>query len=299
MERIITNRAQETTKAWSKVLLTRVLLPSVVGVLIASPLRAQAQAGTADKPAFDVASIKVNKSGGGLVLMRPQAGGRYTATNVRLYDLITAAYQLKPLQLSGLPDWGNSTHFDIEAKTEGNPTRDEMNLMLQPLLADRFKLVVHHETRELSVFALVLSKPGKNGPGLVPHSADAKCVDPAGPPAPPRSDMPAPCGGLIMMNIFPTARITGNNVTMEMLAGRLSPLVYRIVVDQTGLSGLFDVNLQFAPLPPPGAPAGLVPSEDAASIFTALQEQFGLKLESKTAPVDILVIDHVEQPSEN
>jgi len=282
-------------------------VPLVMGVLAAPRLRAQAPTGqsaadSADRPAFDVVSVKVNRSGSGLALIAPQAGGLFTATNVTLNNLIITAFHLMPHQLYGLPEWGASEHFDIEARAEGNPTRDQINLMLQPLLEDRFKLAVHHETRQLPVFALVLSKPGKTGPGLLPHSDDTKCPDPAGPPLPPRSDMPAPCGGLISMNLFPTARISGNKFTMAMLAVRLSGVVDRIVVDRA-LSGVFDMNFTFAPLPPPGAqvPPGAGASDPSGppSIFTALQEQLGLKLEPQTGPVDMLVIDHVEEPSPN
>jgi uncharacterized protein (TIGR03435 family) len=169
--------------------------------------------------------------------------------------------------------------------------------MIQSLLEDRFKLVMHQETRQLPEYALVMSKAGKMGPKLQPHRTDTKCVEvPVGQPNPPivpGAALMAPCGGLRA----PGDDLVGQNVTMGKLANTLSVLVDRDVVDRTGLNGTFDLTLHFqrAELDDPNAsdPSG------PPSIFTALQEQLGLKLESTTGPVNVLVIDHVEQPSEN
>jgi uncharacterized protein (TIGR03435 family) len=308
--------------AVARVAALTIIVPLIASALIAPRLRAQAPAAQtpaatapaaqaplarADRPAFDVASVKPNRSGDNRVLVRMQPGGLYTATNITLRGLMTAAYQLRPQQLSGLPNWGDSDHFDVEAKAAGgNPERDQINLMVQSLLADRFKLALHHETRQLPIYALVLSKPGKTGAQLTPHSDDAKCIDPKAGPPPPAPGAGAPlsvaCGGFAVMNISPTARMAGNKVTMEMLAASLSRTLDRIVVDRTGLTGVFDVTLEFAPQQ---ALAGGPPASDAStpdpppSIFTAIQDQLGLKLESAAGPVDVLVIDHVEEPSEN
>lgn len=273
----------------------------LVGILTGPRLSAQSSTANSDRPTFEVASIKLNKSGVVSLARRVQPGGRYAATGITLNGLITFAYQLKPQQLSGLPEWGDSEHFDIEAKAEGNPTMEQIWLMIQSLLADRFKLVMHHETRQLPVFALVLLKVGKSGQQLQRHTDDTKCTDPpAGPPpAAFRSDAglpPAPCGGFSGSGGAGSLGIAGQKITMEMLAGVLSRQLDRVVVNRTGLHGVFDLTLEFAPQ---GATASAPDPSAPPSIFTALQEQLGLKLEAQTGPVDVLVIDHVEQPSEN
>jgi len=317
----VRNRAEEITNGWRRLLLAAgvalLALRVVAGVLTAPSMQAQAPAAQsssspADRPSFDVASIKPNKSGDNRILTRVQPGGLYRSTNVTLNMLITGAYQLKPQQLSGLPEWGDSEHFDIEAKAEGNPARDQISLMMQSLLADRFKLMMHHETRQLPIYALLLSKAGKTGPQLQPHSDDSKCPDlsagppppPPGPPGPGPALPPAPCGGFFMFGSTGKVRMAGQKITMENLAATLSRQLDRVIVDKTGLSGLFDANLEFAPLPGQfgsqlGADAGASDPAAPASIFTALQEQLGLKLEAQKGPVDVLVIDHVEKPSPN
>jgi uncharacterized protein (TIGR03435 family) len=285
------------------------LLPLLAQSAAGQAPAVQSPSASADRPSFEVASIKVNKSVGGLAMARFQPGGLYTASNVTTGSIITAAYQLKPHQLVGGPDWDRllSEHFDIEAKATGNPSKEHENLMLQSLLADRFKLVAHHETRQLPVFALVLAKPGKLGPQLTPHVVDAKCIDiTAGPPPLPPGPgqaLPAFCGGV--SNIAGAGRLhdTGNNVPMDRLVALLNGLVDRPVVDRTGLSGFFDFAFEFTRDLGPGSQPGATDSAPdppaPLSIFTALQEQLGLKLESQTLPVDVLVIDHVEEPSPN
>ena len=168
-------------------------------------------------------------------------------------------------------------------------------------------MVTHHETRRLPIYALVLSKSGKTGPQLTPHSGDAKCTDASDgkalPQPGPGEAMPAYCGGFFMNPRPGGLRETGNKITMDMLGQFLSQSLDRMVVNRTGLSGAFDFTIEFAPdMGPgsqPGTTAGASDTSGPPSLFTALQEQLGLKLESQTAPVDVLVIDHVEEPSEN
>jgi len=292
------------------------LAPAVLmAVLTAQQLNSQKAAAppalpTSDRPAFEVASIKPSKSGDQGTYLRRQPGGLYRATNAPLRALIASAYlnQFPPKgeRIFGGPGWIDTEYFDIEAKAEGNPSREEESLMVQSLLEGRFKLVVHHETRQLPIYALVLSKAGKTGPQLTMHSDDAKCTDPAaGPPPPPRpgETLPAFCGGFFMIPGAGALRESGNRVTMDMMVQFLSQSVDRTVVDRTGLGGVFDFTLEFAPELGPGSQPGATASASdpsaPPSIFTALQEQLGLKLESQKGPVDVLVIDHVEQPSEN
>lgn len=276
------------------------------------PLRAQqAQPPQTAAPAFEVASVKPNKSGDGRVMLGIQPGGRFTATNVPLRMLIRNAYLLQDSQLVGGPDWITSERFDIVAKAEGNPaptqpgTAGPIQLMMRTLLAERFKLTVHQDKRELPIYALVLARSdGRLGPQLRPSTVDCAAMFAArgrsgGPPlAPPAPGERPICG----MRIGP-GQMAGGGFPLSQLTTTLSQFVQRIVVDRTGLTGNFDLDLTWTPdqmpqgPPPPGAPPLPPIDPNGPSIFTALQEQLGLKLDSQRGPVDVLVIDHVEQPS--
>jgi uncharacterized protein (TIGR03435 family) len=261
-------------------------------------------------PAFEVATIKVNKSGENNQLIRRQPGGRVTVTNLPARFLITFAYQLAQFQLSGGPSWIANDRFDMVAKLEGNPEfpapgqgPDPIQLAMRALLADRFKLKVHRETREMDIYALVLAKPAAGpGPGLKPSTADCSDRGRRGqpptqgpPPIPPTGIVPCSImgtPGLIRFGGFPISQIT------TMLSGQTG----RMVVDRTGLTGNWEFELHFAAeqrgAPPPGAdPPAADPN--APSLFTALQEQLGLKLESTKGPVEVVVIDSIERPTED
>ncbi len=284
--------------------------PILPGTANVRDIRAQSQevgtVSTADRPTFDAASIKKSNSTTGVGRIDlTHSGGHVTATNVSLKFLIIQAYQLGNPRFGSDPPsagWIGSEHFDVEAEAEGNPTVEQKRLMIQSLLADRFKVRMHHETRQLPEYALVLSKAGKLGPQLRPHSDNTKCVEvPAGQPNPrivPGEVALPPCGGLRLVG----DSLIGQNVTTERLAQTLSILTgpveadARNVVDRTGLAGGFDLTLVFQPIQPASTPTDLT---GPPSIFTALQEQLGLKLESTTGPVDVLVLDHVEEPSPN
>jgi uncharacterized protein (TIGR03435 family) len=206
-----------------------------------------------------------------------------------------------------LPRWVGTDRYDIQARGEGNPTKDQMRLMVQSLLADRFKLAVHFEAQVVPVLAMVLVKPGNTGPKLRPHSKGVPCEatpPTSGPPAQTAEVWPRICDGYVGMSLPNGMRRNGSrNTTMALLAGMLPTYgqLGRPVVDQTGLSGRFDFSIDYAPEsnrpPTPGADA----PEAAAgpTLLEALREQLGLKLESTKAPLQILVVDHVERPSEN
>jgi len=278
-------------------------LLAVVGWCDVLRVGAQAPAGA---PAFEVASVKPNKSGDRRIMLGMQPGGRFTATNVPLRMLIRNAYRLQDFQLVGGPGWITSDHFDIVAKAEGDVPQDQVQLMMRALLAERFKLVVHNDTRELPMYALVLARPdGKPGPKLRPAATDCEALMARGrgrsgpPPAPPAPGAPMTCG----MRMAPGNLLAGG-MQLSQLATTLSQLVGRVVQDRTGLTGQFDFELLFTPEqmpqgPPPGANAPNLPPIDpnGPSVFTALQEQLGLKLESTKGAVDVLVIDSVEQPT--
>lgn len=167
--------------------------------------------------------------------------------------------------------------------------------------------MLHHETWQLPIYLLELSSPGKTGPELIPHSDDAKCTDPIAheplsQPSP-GEPMPAYCGGFFMNARSGELRESGNKITMDMLLPFLCQSVDRTMVNRTGLSGAFDLTLEFAPKLGPGSQPGSTDEEAtqslAPSLFTALQEQLGLKLESARGPVDVVVIDNMQEPSPN
>jgi len=264
-----------------------------------------------DQPKFEVASIKPNHSGDHRAGIALEPGGRFVATNVPLKMLITMSYELKENQLSGLPSWADSERFDITAKPESGARvkEDDIRAMIRSMLAERFRLSMHKETKELPIYALVIAK---GGPKLEPSKGNADLFEgPEGAPKTPASAAGGPGRGGRGMRIQ-RGEINAANVTAAMIADQLSRVVGRNVVDQTGLTGNYDFKLRYTPEmmqgpPPAGAPDGAKaaeaesapPSDAAPSIFVAVQEQLGLKLEPQKGPVDIYVIDRVERPSEN
>ena len=273
------------------------------------PAHSLLQAQTPATPAFEVASVRPNKSGDGRVMIGIQPGGRFTATNVPLRMLIRQAYNLQDFQIVGGPGWIGSDRFDIAAKApDGNEQlpADQMRLMLQALLAERFRFAGHNETREMPVYALVKARAdGKLGDKLTPAAVDCAAArgrraggPPPGPPGPPAQGQRPECG----MMMGPGRLLAGGMSTTE-LARSLSQLVGRVVTDKSGLTGGYDFELTYSPEgigggPPPlinGAPPAIDPN--APTIFTALQEQLGLKLDTERGQVEVLVIDTVEQPT--
>jgi uncharacterized protein (TIGR03435 family) len=280
------------------------------GVLKAPRISAQADTLRVGERSFEVASIKRNEGADNRVALMTQPGGRVTATNVPLSMLIRFSYQLQDFQIVGGPDWIDSHRFDIVAKAEGDiplagpGTMGPVQLMMRSLLAERFKLGAHMEKRDMPIYALVTARgDGRLGPQLTRSTVDCKAIMAArgrqGPPPPPPPGERMQCG----FRIGP-GRMTGGGFPLSQLATSLAGFVQRIVVDKTGLEGDYDIDLTYtpdqatmgslkiagAPNPPPGDTGG-------PSLFTALQEQLGLKLESTRGQVDVLVIDHVEGPT--
>jgi uncharacterized protein (TIGR03435 family) len=257
---------------------------------------------------FEIVSIKPNSQGGadaqgfGEIQMLP--GGRMIAEKVPLRYFIQYAYGVKPFQLVGGPSWIDSAHYDIDAKAAGNASAAEMRLMMQTLLEDRFQLKTHRQTRELPVYELSAPK----GAAKLPPPKEGSCdtANPNAPMAPPAPGQPGPCGRLLVSMSPAGARLSGGNVSMSELVRVLSNLLGRTVIDKTAFTGTFDVHLEFAadealagiPRPPMQAPP---PAADLAppSIFSAIQEQLGLKLESAKGGVEVIVIDRVERPTAN
>ena len=277
----------------------------------------QIAAGT--KMAFEVASVKLDSGpfrSPNFPLDPGEAyrpvGGRFSA-DFALMTYITFAYKLsltadqRQSMMAHLPAWVATDRFAIEARAQGTPTKDQMRLMMQSLMAERFKLAVHFETHVVPVLAMVLAKPGQTGPKLRPHSEGVPCEA-----TPPTDQSPSrnaavfpPVCEVYMAENYPNAlaRFGSRNTTLAVLAGALSGIgrLDRPVVDQTGLTGRFDFSIEFAPESnAPSTPNVDTPADlQGPSFLDALREQLGLKLESNKAPLPILVIDHVQRPSEN
>lgn len=270
----------------------------------------------AERPRFEVASIKPNVSNDGMVQVQ-RTGTRYTARGVTLALLIRNAFDVQESQVIGAPAWVDTDRFDIVATMPDQTAASAVSgassrqaVMVQALLEERFRLTTHTEQRQLPVYALVPArKDGQLGPSLVRSTIDCAALLAAsrgrgGAPSPPPAGQLPPCSS----SVSPGA-ITARSQTMAQLATTLSRLTNtgsslgRLIVDRTGLDGYFDVELRFTPErmpnfgpggPPPGMPAV---DPNGATIYAAMQEQLGLKLESQRAAVEVLVIDRVEKPT--
>ena len=294
---------------------TAIASPIAIGILNAPLLSAQQtwQTTAGGKIAFEVASIKPDRPG---AQFKPPSfpmsdeeayadtGGRLLADfPVTVY--IQFAYKIRLTQeqmrsmLAHLPKWVANDRFVIQAKAaKSNPTKDQMRLMMQSLLADRFQLALHFETKEIPVLALTLVKPGKIGPKLLPHSDGPPCDAPAS-----INVFPARCE-VTSFERQASGNLAGSrNTTIDLLAAALPSLdrLDRPVVNQTGLSGRFDFRLEWIPEPTGSAPASLnaQPDMQGVSFLQALREQLGMKLHSTTGPIQTPVIDRIERPSEN
>jgi uncharacterized protein (TIGR03435 family) len=220
------------------------------------------------RPNFEVASIKESKTGehSGGVYFSP--GGHLSAKNVPLHFLIANAWHVKSFQITGGPGWFDTTTWNIEAKGEGNPSPQQIMLMLQSLLEDRFQLKVQRRTVQHETYSLLAARTG----------AKLKATT---------KDCQAPGSSCDNWSANDND-ISGEAITIEGFAGALAEALDLPVADQTGLQGRYDIKLHWAP------------SDTAeASIFTAIQEQLGLKLQSQKGPVEMLVIEHLEKPTEN
>jgi uncharacterized protein (TIGR03435 family) len=234
--------------------------------------------------AFEATSIKPNGSGGARSGMNVQPA-RIKVINSTLKFCVEVAWNVKDFQVSGGGSWTDSDRFDIDAVAASPFLKDEYRAMLQTLLADRFGLVIHHEIQDRAGYALVV---GRNGPKLPPPIEDPSI--------------------LFSRTSFGDTTLTAPNVSMTQLAGALSSALAATVVDRTGIEGKFNIFLQWTPdsaLQPrimkSGEPAPAAPpdTEPGPSLFTALQEKLGLKLESRKVPVEMIVIDRASRPSEN
>ena len=254
------------------------LAAGTVALAAAALAQTAPQAPPAQAFAYEVASVKPHKAGDGSMWWRTAPDG-FSASGVSLENLIMDAYGLvMPDQLSGLPEWAKSDSFDIEAKMDedtaaalkklpGVEYRRQYGLMMQSLLADRFQLKVHHETRDLPVYNLVIAKDGLKMKQAPAHGS----------------------AGYSMSN----GRLEGNAVPMDSLVFSLANDVGRFVINKTGLTGNYAITLKWTPFDQSAQ------AETGPDIFAALEEQLGLKLVSAKGPVDTIVVDRVEKPSPN
>ncbi len=272
------------------------LLTALVLVALAPSVRAQAQAPAAaaiQPPTFDVISVKPNKTSlgvHGLIITEFTADG-FRGTNIPVHTLLLQAYGLHEGESFGEPAWANSEVFDIEAKVAGPDVAafskldsDQLQAMLRQILTERFGLVAHRETRELPVYALSVAK---GGPKLKESAID------------PSVSASARSGGGVQMSM---GMIAAHQCTIPYFLSMLSRQLGRTVIDRTGLTGNYDFTLRWAP--DNGVTTASNGSDGAQpdtlpSIFTAVQEQLGLKLESTKVPASVLVIDHLERPTQN
>jgi uncharacterized protein (TIGR03435 family) len=329
-------------------------LPALCLLLSASALAQTAP--TSTLPDFDVASVRPSQSSAsqhsnvpldsGNVYApispddaRTAAGGYFIATHQPLWRYISFAYKLSGTQelslrfnifsgapKSGAPFWVTGSFdaapefFDIQARAPADTSIDQMRLMMQSLLADRFHLTAHYVTADAPVFALLVVKPGVTGPNLQPHPASDSCAAPAAPnqtapnqpaPAQPETrpatapsavgDLPPVCGIIAHVpSSAPGQHYGGRAVPLSLLATSIPTMTGlaatpRPVVDQTGLSGLYDFTLTW--IHDPSGDAAI--SDNIASFHEALKTQLGLELKSSHAPISFLIIDHVDHPSPN
>jgi uncharacterized protein (TIGR03435 family) len=261
--------------------------PCVFALLFSATVLAQIE------PTFDVASLKRNTSlsemgGGGL---RP--GGRYRLTNMPARSMIGIAWSIPTNRVLGGPGWIAMDRYDLDATMKENATQDEIRAMMRAFLRDRFTLAAHVEQRDLPVYDLTLARPkGPLGPTLERSSFD--CNNLAARKQEAAAASAARPGRMLCGFTVNAGTLDGGGTTIETLAQILTSQVGRPVLDRTGLTGSYNVALKWTPSLATDTPAG-----DAVSIFTAVQEQLGLKLESGTAPLDVVVIDRIERPSEN
>jgi uncharacterized protein (TIGR03435 family) len=264
-------------KGWCVMMKSRPLwIVGIVAMVVCIVSGPSAQ--TPPRPTFEVASVKRNVSLDNSGGMRVEPGGRFQAVNAPVFWLVASAYSeslgaLRPSQIINAPGWLQSEHYDIIAKAadpSDMSTFDKTRLLLRSLLEDRFQLRVHREQRQMAIYALVRATAnGVLGPKFRQSVAD--CLTES-----------AKCGFVG----GPVGQVKADSITMDILTQLLGNAADRIVVDRTGLHGGFAIDLEWSPDQT---------ASDKPSIFTAVQEQLGLKLESTKGPVDVLVIDHAEK----
>lgn len=310
---IMSRRKALSLRLWHKIALAgcglaAVAAPFLLGVLHAPAARAQAANANQPRPEFEVASIKPSAGGPGSFI-GTERNGVFNAKNMPLLGIISQAYGVQGFQIYGAPSWTRSETFDIVAKPEvsegAGPSKEtsaarwaNLLLRLQGLLESRCSLKVHRETKELPVLDLVVAKGGLK---LLP--SECLVFDPQNPPPnPPSGENPKFCGNLGQHR---QGELSGYGNEMATFVQWLARQTNRTVIDKTGYAAKFNVKLEWTPEILAGGPnaegkgENPAPGANGPSLFTALQEQMGLKLENSKGPVEVLVIDHVDRPTGN
>jgi uncharacterized protein (TIGR03435 family) len=239
---------------------------------------------------FAAAAVHENRSGGSDVHFGIEPGGRFTATDAPLSEMVKIAIVgISPAPFEGVPAWARTARYDITAKAEGEPTREQILAMVQALLVDRFGLAFHRESREMPAYFLVPARPdGTPGPRL--RRASVNCAELI---AASQKGATLPKGNRILCGrTITNGTLQGGGLPMETIAGSLTGYVGRPVRDRTGLAGEWDFDLDFAELLPADSPTRM----ETPTIFTALPEQLGLKLEAGRAPVEVIAVDRLVRP---
>lgn len=283
----------------------------VVGLLVAGAAavgHAATQGAASDgapTPAFEAASIKESEE------FRPTGAvppDRFVRRNITLHSLLVYAYELSTFQIDGGPDWVREARFDIEAKADGAPSAHQMRAMVRRLLAERFSLQAHLETQDRPRYALVMARDDRRlGPRIRRSAIDCPAIVAARGPAyvaptgPPAQGDPPPCA---LRGTFGGGRMTTvlDGMPLSRLVTALQLNAERVIVDRTGLTGTYDIEFTTEMPSLPGFPASFGQSTtpaDELSLFTALEEQLGMKLESERGAVEVLVIDRAEWPAPN
>jgi uncharacterized protein (TIGR03435 family) len=297
---MMTNAVSGAVRFWTRLLLAAAV---VLALATGAALLAQAPVGGGDGLAFDSASVTPSASGDAAKMgTNFGPGGRFRATNVTVRQLVATAYRRNGYderQISGGPSWIDSDRFDVVAKAPADHVFDpdgsprQTWYMLRRLLADTFKLKVRYENKEQPAYALVVASPdGKLGPGLSRSATDCASVM----ANLLRGERPAG-GPQCAFGPYPR-RLTARAVTIPALASYLSRIVNRPVLDRTGLTGSFDLEVEGVEVvqPGPGGPSTR-PSDTTRSIVEMLPDQLGLRLEESRGPVEIIVIEHAEKPA--
>lgn len=314
-------RSMVTTLSLRRLVLARLLVVAAITAVMSQALAQSAnttwEMAAGGKMRFDVVSVKRNMSNelphsnvplGPGETYSPN-GGLFSASHQNLLTYIMFAYKISSLNdLAGAPDWVGTQHFDIQARSTRNATKDQIRLMLQSALADRFKLDIQIETKTEPIFLLVLSKPGKLGPDLQRSGANS-CSAVSGDRSPTtatgfKNGDGLNCGDFTV--VPPSApgrfRLIGRNVSIELIARQLPSgalaAVARPVFDATGLRGNFDFSIEWTPRLPVQPPEFLT-DNPGPTFVQALNDQLGLKLVPRTGPVDVFVIRHIEEPTPN
>jgi uncharacterized protein (TIGR03435 family) len=269
----------------------------LVGALSPAAIAGQSPAPAAPDRTFEVASVRLNRSGSGSMSMGWEPGG-FRATNAPLLLIVQTAFGVRDRGLVGLPAWAASERYDITARAPGEIATDARQSMLQALLRERFALVTHREMREMPVYALVLARDdGRLGPGFRTSAVDCSPRGRAAMPphvAASGGGAAGPGGGLpdrpVCGSLAIGSSLIAGGITASELASAVSRRVDRPVLDRTGLSGFYDVDLKWSPLT-------LAADDPGPTLFTAVQEQLGLRMERSQGLVEVLVIDRVGRPA--